>query len=156
MASVYAFLTLTPAVFTESGRATSRRHLRWTGNALKSARRAYFSPNAAGAHLRILANLGWDAVAPKPRAARYIRRRAPIAQLEQAADPKSAQCRLESDWGHTLSGRASGVSPMVAEQWLAIKRGAERKPEMVAGYRSVPPSNCCAVQHDSEYGAVDW
>ncbi len=32
--------------------------------------------------------------------ARYIRRRAPIAQLAEAADLKSVQCRFESDWGH--------------------------------------------------------
>ena len=40
--------------------------------------------------------------APRPGSAfaRYIRRRAPIAQLAEAADLKSAQCRFESDWGH--------------------------------------------------------
>jgi hypothetical protein len=27
---------------------------------------------------------------------------APIAQLAEAADLKSAQCRFESDWGHDL------------------------------------------------------
>jgi hypothetical protein len=31
---------------------------------------------------------------------RYIARRAPIAQLAEAADLKSVQCRFESDWGH--------------------------------------------------------
>jgi len=38
--------------------------------------------------------------APGPARARYIRRRAPIAQLAEAADLKSVQCRFEPDWGH--------------------------------------------------------
>jgi hypothetical protein len=38
--------------------------------------------------------------APEPASTRYIRRRAPIAQLAEAADLKSVQCRFESDWGH--------------------------------------------------------
>ena len=29
---------------------------------------------------------------------------APIAQLAEAADLKSAQCRFESDWGHQEKG----------------------------------------------------
>lgn len=33
------------------------------------------------------------------------RRDAPIAQLAEAADLKSAKCRFESDWGHKRSCR---------------------------------------------------
>jgi hypothetical protein len=40
---------------------------------------------------------------------RYIRRRAPIAQLAEAADLKSVQCRFESDWGHTVSRRSATI-----------------------------------------------
>ena len=46
--------------------------------------------------------MGCDA--PDPASARYIRRRAPIAQLAEAADLKSVQCRFESDWGHEITG----------------------------------------------------
>jgi hypothetical protein len=42
---------------------------------------------------------------PDHRCARYIRRRAPIAQLAEAADLKSVQCRFESDWGHSDNRR---------------------------------------------------
>ena len=39
---------------------------------------------------------------PDPDSMGYIRRRAPIAQLAEAADLKSVQCRFESDWGHRV------------------------------------------------------
>ena len=35
-------------------------------------------------------------------------RHAPIAQLAEAADLKSAQCRFESDWGHTIAAAGCG------------------------------------------------
>ena len=34
---------------------------------------------------------------------------APIAQLAEAADLKSAQCRFESDWGHRISAGERGI-----------------------------------------------
>ena len=46
--------------------------------------------------------------APDPASTRYIRRLAPIAQLAEAADLKSVQCRFESDWGHRIcTGRCA-------------------------------------------------
>ena len=40
-------------------------------------------------------------------------RLAPIAQLAEAADLKSAQCRFESDWGHYT----------LAAQWIFVMSG---------------------------------
>ncbi len=52
----------------------------------------------AAAHATVVG--GRDVPVPAP--ARYIRRRAPIAQLAEAADLKSVKCRFESDWGHGI------------------------------------------------------
>jgi hypothetical protein len=70
-----------------------------------------------------------------------IRSRAPIAQLAEAADLKSAQCRFESDWGHREAagkevidrsiqrqdGARSGVVP-------AAGCGAGRSPGAIVNY----------------------
>ena len=47
-------------------------------------------------------------------------RRAPIAQLAEAADLKSAQCRFESDWGHSRSSCSVVLSSSRCEMRQAM------------------------------------
>jgi hypothetical protein len=55
--------------------------------------------------------LEWDKTrCPGSGATRYIHRRAPIAQLAEAPDLKSVQCRFESDWGHRAHANRRGSS----------------------------------------------
>ena len=53
---------------------------------------------------------------------RYRNRRAPIAQLAEAADLKSAKCRFESDWGHRVSSTGFGVGRYGAAARAGVRR----------------------------------
>src|SRR5690242_6988513 len=58
---------------------------------------------------------------------------APIAQLEEAADLKSAQCRFESDWGHReYAGKR--LCPVVVQPSavVAVSRVVTTRPKLLA------------------------
>ena len=55
---------------------------------------------------------GGNTAVPAAAASRYIRRQAPIAQLAEAADLKSVQCRFESDWGHRVRQLSRALTRM--------------------------------------------
>ena len=129
---VYAFLTLASTVLTRFCRATRWCHLRTTSKqALERAARGSYGKTGCGAPTENRA--GSPAGRGAPDAARTLdSRRAPIAQLAEAADLKSAQCRFESDWGHknrwwraySMIGTAT-VKTFAPASPLA--RGAERR-----------------------------
>lgn len=46
--------------------------------------------------------------------------KAPIAQLAEAADLKSAKCRFESDWGHQNSAQKCAVRKLAEHHQTAL------------------------------------
>jgi hypothetical protein len=63
----------------------------------------------------------------------YIRRRAPIAQLAEAADLKSAQCRFESDWGHgVLAARRGSITWHHPSEPVSVSRAVTTRPKLLA------------------------
>ena len=77
---------------------------------------------------------------PGSRSPRYIRRQAPIAQLAEAADLKSVQCRFESDWGHADNHSLVPIGRIRA----ALSAG--RRPKTLAGHRSILDTLCCGCR----------
>ena len=64
---------------------------------------------------------------------------APIAQLAEAADLKSAKCRFESDWGH----RRVDDRPTVCEQdWMLATSLTVRRVEPSRFDQHVPIDAC--------------
>ncbi len=61
----------------------------------------------------------------------WCRARAPIAQLAEAADLKSAKCRFESDWGHPASSRFTAML-LYRLIWIAgeFHKSSETRPEL--------------------------
>jgi hypothetical protein len=101
----------------------------------------------AVAHAQNSAKIGWDAVfeirAPRARFAAG----APIAQLAEAADLKSAQCRFESDWGHrfcrlsypsvpykVVQLRAAGMAPVMQQDVSYLARQPPDHTDKGAGW----------------------
>ena len=57
--------------------------------------------------------------------------RAPIAQLAEAADLKSAQCRFESDWGHGKVESKRSKLTLASRLPLSWKDGDPNAPGLV-------------------------
>ena len=52
---------------------------------------------------------------------------APIAQLAEAADLKSAQCRFESVWGHRLRGEGEQSADCEAQEAPSGRGNSDKK-----------------------------
>jgi Integrase core domain len=77
---------------------------------------------------------------------------APIAQLAEAADLKSAQCRFESDWGHS-------VLPQVTRSFVTLHPGENGCVESVNSRtrdECLNISSFCSLAHAAQVVISDW